>query len=403
MKEGVEEFAVDVINGKRKGFQAFCFRCLLRALSWLYRGVIQLRLWLFRNRIIREKNLGCMVVSIGNITVGGTGKTPVVEMFAKALTKGGRKVAILTRGYKSERPPKPPFFQRLKQRFMAIVFRQKIPKAPPRIVSDGISPVPLLDSRFAGDEPFMLAQNLQGVAIVVDKDRVNGGRHALREFGVDTLLLDDGLQYLRLRHRLDIVLVDKQSPFGNDRMLPRGFLREPPRSLRRASYIFITKCDGSSNVELIQRIRRYNRTAEIIECNHRPLHLTDITTREQFPLEMLQGKDIATISGIAKPESFEGGLVKLGSNIRFSRHFADHHRYTEEELNDFMLKADDRAVDFIVTTEKDSVRFPKTENLLLPVYFLRVEIEILTGHESWESCVQRICQPHPIIPPQRWF
>lgn len=403
MKEGVEEFAVDVINGKRKGFQAFCFRCLLRALSWLYRGVIQLRLWLFRNRIIREKNLGCMVVSIGNITVGGTGKTPVVEMFAKALTKGGRKVAILTRGYKSERPPKPPFLRRMKQRFMAIFFRQKIPKAPPRIVSDGISPTPLLDSRLAGDEPFMLAQNLQGVAIVVDKDRVNGGRHALREFGVDTLLLDDGLQYLRLRHRLDIVLVDKQSPFGNDRMLPRGFLREPPRSLRRASYIFITKCDGSSNVELIQRIRRYNRTAEIIECNHRPLHLTDITTREQFPLEMLQGKDIATISGIAKPESFEGGLVKLGSNIRFSRHFADHHRYTEEELNDFMLKADDRAVDFIVTTEKDSVRFPKTENLLLPVYFLRVEIEILTGHESWESCVQRICQPHPIIPPQRWF
>ena len=403
MKEGVEEFAVDVINGKRKGFQAFCFRCLLRALSWLYRGVIQLRLWLFRNRIIREKNLGCMVVSIGNITVGGTGKTPVVEMFAKALTKGGRKVAILTRGYKSERPPKPPFLKRLKQRFLAIFFRQKMVPPPPRIVSDGISTTPLLDSRMAGDEPFMLAQNLQGVAIVVDKDRVNGGRHALREFGVDTLLLDDGLQYLRLRHRLDIVLVDKQSPFGNDRMLPRGFLREPPRSLRRASYIFITKCDGSSNEELIQRIRRYNRTAEIIECNHRPLHLTDITTREQFPLEMLQGKDIATISGIAKPESFEGGLVKLGSNIRFSRHFADHHRYTDEELNDFMLKADDRAVDFIVTTEKDSVRFPNIQNLLLPVYFLRVEIEILTGHESWESCVQRICQPHPIIPPQRWF
>ena len=403
MKDDLEEFAVDVITGKRRGFQAFCFRCFLRVLSWIYRGVILLRLWLFRNRIFRERHLGCMVVSIGNITVGGTGKTPVVEMFARALTKGGRKVAILTRGYKSERPPKPPFSQRLKRTFGKIFLGHKPLQAPPRIVSDGMSDGPMLDSRKAGDEPFMLAQNLQGVAIVVDKDRVNGGRHALKEFGVDTLLLDDGLQYLRLRHRLDIVLVDKQSPFGNERMLPRGFLREPPRSLRRASYIFITKCDGSSNEALIKRIRQYNRTAEIIECNHRPLHLTNLATREQLPLEFLKGKDIATISGIAKPESFEGGLLQLGANIRFSRRFTDHHRFSEEEMNDFMLKADDRAVDCIITTEKDSVRFPNVENSLLLVYFLRVEIEILTGHESWESCVERICKPHPIIPAKRWF
>ena len=119
-------------------------------------------------------------------------------------------------------------------------------------------------------------------------------------------------------------------------------------------------------------------------------------------MEYLKGKDIATFSGIAKPESFEGGLVTLGANIRLSRHFTDHHRFNEEELNDFMLKADDRAVDFIVTTEKDSVRLPKTASLI-PILFLRVEIEILTGHESWESCVERICQPHPIIPAKRWF
>ncbi len=402
MKEGVELYALEVITGKRKGLKAGALRALLRALSWLYRGIVMLRLWLFRSRILRERHLGCMVVSIGNITVGGTGKTPVVEMFARALTKGGRKVAILTRGYKSERPPKPPFTKRLLGNFQQLVLRQKVTPPPPRIVSDGSSLVPLLDSRKAGDEPFMLAQNLLGVAIVVDKDRVNGGRHALKHFGADTLLLDDGLQYLKLRHRLDIVLVDRQSPFGNGAMLPRGFLREPPRNLRRASYIFITKCDGSSNEELIGQIRKYNRTAEIIECTHQPLHLTNIATREQLPLEFLNGKDIATFSGIAKPESFEGALVNLGANIRFSRHFTDHHRFNEEELNDFMLRADDRAVDFIVTTEKDSVRLPQTSNLL-PMYFLRVEIEILTGHESWESCVQRICQPHPIIPAKRWF
>jgi tetraacyldisaccharide 4'-kinase len=403
MKEGLETYAVEVIDGHRKGFQAFCFRCFLRSLSWIYRGAVTARLWLFRNRILRERHLGCMVVSIGNITVGGTGKTPVVEMFAKALTKGGRKVAILTRGYKSQRPAKVPFRTRLNQRFRKIFFKEPIPVVKPRVVANGSNEGPMIDSNLAGDEPYMLAQNLAGVAIVVDKDRVKGGRHALKEFGVDTLLLDDGLQYLKLRHRLDIVLVDRQSPFGNDAMLPRGYLREPPRSLRRASYIFITKCDGSSNAALIQRIRKYNRTAEIIECRHRPLHLTNLATREQLPLDFLEGKDIATISGIAKPESFERGLTQLGAQIRFTRRYTDHHRYTEEEMNDFMLKADDRAVDFIVTTEKDSVRFPQTAHMLLPVYFLRVEIEILTGHESWESCVNRICQPHPIIPAQRWF
>ncbi len=402
MKEGVELYALEVITGKRKGIQASALRAFLRSLSWLYRGIVTLRLWLFRNRILREHHLGCMVVSIGNITVGGTGKTPVVEMFARALTKGGRKVAILTRGYKSERPPTPPLLKRLQARFQERFLGRKIQRPAPRIVSDGESPTPLLDSRKAGDEPFMLAQNLKGVAIVVDKDRVHGGRYALQNFGVDTLLLDDGLQYLKLRHRLDIVLVDRQSPFGNGAMLPRGFLREPPRNLRRASYIFITKCDGSSNADLIQQIRRYNRTAEIIECTHKPLHLTNIATRERLPLDYLQDKDIATFSGIAKPESFEGGLRDLGANIRFSRHFTDHHRFNEEELNDFMLRADDRAVDFIVTTEKDSVRLPKTAGLL-PIFFLRVEIEILTGHESWESCVERICQPHPIIPAKRWF
>jgi tetraacyldisaccharide 4'-kinase len=402
MKEGVELYALEVITGKRKGLKASALRAFLRSLSWLYRGIVTLRLWLFRNRILREHHLGCMVVSIGNITVGGTGKTPVVEMFARALTKGGRKVAILTRGYKSERPPTPPLLKRLQSRFQERFMGREIQRPAPRIVSDGESTTPLLDSRKAGDEPFMLAQNLKGVAIVVDKDRVNGGRYALRNFGVDTLLLDDGLQYLKLRHRLDIVLVDRQSPFGNGAMLPRGFLREPPRNLRRASYIFITKCDGSSNTDLIQQIRKYNRTAEIIECTHKPLHLTNIATRERLPLDYLKDKDIATFSGIAKPESFEGGLRALGANIRFSRHFTDHHRFNEEELNDFMLRADDRAVDFIVTTEKDSVRLPKTAGLL-PIFFLRVEIEILTGHESWESCVERICQPHPIIPAKRWF
>src|SRR4029077_15048393 len=140
--------------------------------------------------------LGCLVVSIGNLTVGGTGKTPVVEKFARALRDGGRQVAILSRGYKSVPQPTK------KRRFAR--FRKK-PLPPPRIVSDGKSL--LLDSRTAGDEPYMLANNLKDVVVLVDVGRVNSGRYAIREFKADTLLLDDGLQYLRLKHRLDIVLI----------------------------------------------------------------------------------------------------------------------------------------------------------------------------------------------------
>src|ERR1700682_6111778 len=153
----------------------------------------------------------------------------------------------------------------------------------------------------------MLASNLSGVAVVVDKNRVKAGLHALKKLDVDTLLLDDGLQYLHLKHRLDIVLIDRQAPFGNEHLLPRGTLREPPRNLRRASYIFITKSTGEPNDKLIKRIRRYNRTAEIIECAHQPLHLQDVLTGEQVPLERLRDTYVGSICGIAAPESFEGG------------------------------------------------------------------------------------------------
>jgi tetraacyldisaccharide 4'-kinase len=249
----------------------------------------------------------------------------------------------------------------------------------------------------------MLASNLRGVAVVVDKDRVKGGLHALKELGVDTLLLDDGLQYLHLKHRLDIVLVDRQAPFGNEYLLPRGTLREPPRNLRRASYIFITKCNGESNSELIQRIRQHNRTAEIIECTHKPLYLKHVYREERLALDYLKGLYIGSLCGIAAPESFEEGLRKLGAKIELSRHFADHHRYVQKELTSFFQRCVRRDVSAVITTEKDAVRLPVLDNLEVPIYFLRVEIEILNGHETWEQCVQRICTPPAMLRPDEFF
>ncbi|MDQ6622507.1 MAG: tetraacyldisaccharide 4'-kinase, partial [Verrucomicrobiota bacterium] len=236
-----------------------------------------------------------------------------------------------------------------------------------------------------------------------DKDRVKSGLFAIKELKADTLLLDDGLQYLHLKHRLDIVLIDRQAPFGNEYLLPRGTLREPPRNLRRASYIFITKSTAESNEQLIARIRRYNRTAEIIECAHQPLYLQNVFTGEQLPLERLRETFVGSLSGIAAPESFEDGLRKLGAKIEIAKRYTDHHRYTEAELQSFINRCLRRDLEMIVTTEKDAVRFPRLMTPEVPFYFLRVEIEILSGHESWEHCVARICQPQPMLSPARFF
>src|ERR1044072_8695493 len=386
--ENLEQFAIDVILERRHGVRATLLRALLYGLSFVYERLVQLRLFFYRHRILRERTLGCLVISISILTVCATGKTPIVEKFARALRAGGRRVAILSRGYKSVPVPSP------RRGF----FARKQPQ-PPRVVADGKSL--LLDSRTAGDEPYMLANNLKDVVVLVDKDRVKSGLYAIKELKADTLLLDDGLQYLHLKHRLDIVLIDRQAPFGNEHLLPRGTLREPPRNLRRASYIFITKSTGEPNDELIKRIRRYNRTAEIIECAHKPLHLQTVLTGEQLPRERLRDTYIGSLCGIAAPESFEEGLQKLGARLELTKRYTDHHRYNEAELQSFINRCVLRNRVMIVTTEKDAVRFPRLGKVDVPIYFLRVEIEILSGHESWEHCVARICKPQPMLSPAR--
>jgi tetraacyldisaccharide 4'-kinase len=390
--ENLEQFGIDVVLERRHGVRASILRGILYGLSFVYERIVQLRLYFYRKRILRERALGCLVISVGNLTVGGTGKTPIVEKFARALQAGGRRVAILSRGYKSV-PRKRSWLDRLRRSMVE----------PPRIVSDGKSL--LLDSRTAGDEPYMLAHNLKDVVVLVDKDRVKSGLLAIDKWKIDTLLLDDGLQYLHLKHRLDIVLVDRQAPFGNEFLLPRGTLREAPRNLRRASYIFITKSTGESNEALIKRIRLHNRTAEIIECAHKPLYLQNVFTGERLPLESLHDAFIGSICGIAAPESFEGALKKLGAHVDLAKRYIDHHYYTEAELTTFINRCIRRDLAMIVTTEKDAVRMPHLPDaeVKVPICFLRVEIEILSGHESWEHCVARICKPQPMLSPERFF
>jgi len=379
--ESVETFVLEVIFEERRGTIAEIARGALFLLSKIFQVAVKTRRFLYNVRILRDSTLGVQVIAIGNLTVGGTGKTPVVEKFARELRNQGRNVAILSRGYRS-RPA--PLHQRLVNKLLL-----RADTTPPRIVSDGRSL--LLDSESAGDEPYMLASNLKDVVVLVDKDRVKAGRYAIEKFGCDTLLLDDGFQYWKLRgRRQDIVLVDCQQPFGNERMLPRGTLREPPSHLARASTIFITKSDGNT-AALRKRIAELNSTAGIIECVHHPLYLEDVFTGERHTLDFIKGRKVASLSGIAQPESFEHNLVNLGSELVYSKRFADHHRFTQQEVLNTINRSKKRQAEMIVTTQKDAVRFPKIDRRDLQILFMRVEIKIVAGADDFQDCVRKIC------------
>ena len=352
---------------------------VLKGLSYVFAAVVGIRYLLYGWGLLRRYPLGIQVISIGNVTAGGTGKTPVTEIFARTLAAEGRRVAILSRGYRRKEAP---WWQRL--------FTQVIEK--PLVVSDGKHV--LLDSATGGDEPYMLASNLPGVAVVVDRNRVKAGRYAIKRLGCDTLILDDGFQYQKLKHSVEVVLVDATNPFGNGHMLPRGVLREPARNLKRADIIFLTKCRGDVSAVKAE-VRKYNATAEIVECNHTPRVLKDVWSREEFPLDWLKGKTVCTLSGIASPKGFENSLRHLGAKVVWCERYADHHRYDASEILYALNRSADMGADALVTTEKDAVRFPRFETSPVRCLYLRIAIEILAGGESFDQLINRICFRKP--------
>ncbi|KXU35131.1 tetraacyldisaccharide 4'-kinase [Cephaloticoccus primus] len=405
----LELYTIDVILGRRADAGAAVYGAFLELLSYLFSGIAQLRLWLYRHRILHDQPLGCLVVVVGNLTVGGTGKTPVVEKFARALQARGRKVAILSRGYKSRAAP-------LWRRWWWSISHTAAP--PPRIVSDGARV--LLDSEEAGDEPYMLARNLPGVIVLVDKNRVKAGAYAIKRFGCDTLVLDDGFQYLPLKGQLNLLLVDKTNPFGNSHLLPRGILREPIKHLRRASYVFLTKSNGERDAELEAVIERYNPGVDIIECTHQPQYLQRLDCGEEgaapapaaneesapaaaaashaishapepTPLSFLKGRRVAAFCGIATPESFFKFLTDLGADLVARERFPDHYRYVQEDFVELAALAARSGAECLLTTEKDAVRIPPTHQWGCPVYYLRLEIDLLRGAADFDEAVGRIC------------
>ena len=388
--EDFEQFTIDVIYERRRGGYVQAYASFLRPLSWIFSWVVQMRLLLFDQNILRRRHLGCLVVVVGNLTVGGTGKTPVVEKFARSLAQRGRKVGILSRGYKSKKEPLPATLWRL-------ISHGEAP--PPKVVSDGRQV--LLDSERAGDEPYMLARNLPGVIVIVDKNRVKAGLYAIRKFGVDTLILDDGFQYLALKEQLNLLLIDKTNPFGNHALLPRGVLREPVKHIRRASYVFLTKSNGEQDDDLVRLIKKHKPDADIIECTHEPKYLQEVGGDTRLSLTRLNGLRIGAFSGIATPESFEGFLQRYSCEVVVLRRFLDHHRYQPSELQSLFKRAQKSGLDMVVTTEKDAVRIWPGYQPGMPFYYLRVEIEIIDGVDDFEEAVSRICFPKKDMAPTR--
>ncbi len=365
-----ELYLVGVINKDIGGLGAYILRGMFRALSYVYTVAVQIRVFLYNHRVLRSKSLGCMVISVGNITVGGTGKTPVVEMLARQLINSGRRVAILSRGYKSN-------------------WDKKTHIKKPRVVSDGEKI--LQDVGTAGDEPYMLAKEVPEAVVLVDKNRVRAANYAIKEFNIDTVILDDGYQYLKLERQVNMALIDCTNPFGTHRMLPRGILREPVRNLNRANIIFLTKTRGMDLYGLKKKLQHLNPKAEIVETSHKPLYVNDVYTGTRRDLKWLAGKRAVCVSGIASPEGFEKALIDLGVMLVGCYRFSDHYIYEKEEIEQIVkdtVGKGNRSAQVLITTQKDAVRFPKINIVReLPMCYLKVEIDILSGIKEFYDSI----------------
>ncbi|MCG2676404.1 tetraacyldisaccharide 4'-kinase [bacterium] len=361
----MEKYLLSIILDERRGLFASLLRPILLILSGIYYLGLKIIQLLYKLRILRKARLKAKVISVGNLTVGGTGKTPAVERIAGLLQEKGRKTAILSRGYGGKIQNSKCKIQNYGSRVAVVTDGKKI----------------LLSAKEAGDEPYLLAQNLSGVPIVIGKDRIKSGNYCLANFDTETFILDDGFQYQSLERDLDVLLIDSLNPFGNGHLLPRGILREPLESLKRADLFILTRTDQAGNLAgLKDRIRKINPFAPILESIHAPCYFEDLKSKRRLDLEFVENKEVLALSSIAHPESFEKTLKNLKAIIMKRLRYSDHYLYTKEDLEEITSKA--RGC-LIVTTQKDGVRLePLLENE--SVLALRIKLKITKGQEILE-------------------
>ncbi len=308
---------------------------------------IRIRNALYDRGILGIRRLPVPVVSVGNLTVGGTGKTPLVIHLAEFLKEHGRKPAILSRGYGGR------------------------PRGPVEVVSDGR--LVLSEPAVCGDEPFMMARRLHRVPVLTGPERYLTGREAVDRFDVDVLLLDDGFQHRHLHRDVDILVVHARRPFGNGRLLPRGPLREPLESLQRARWIVrtgpATDDDGEGDPQAFPGCGR-----PAIRALHRPSRLVHAASGETLPLDSLTGKTFSAFAGIGSPQAFRQTLESLGCRVAPLLAYPDHHRFSRADIEAIRRSA--AAADGLVTTEKDAARLAGMENALPDLLVLQVDLHM---------------------------
>ena len=334
---------------------------VLPPLSLLYGAVTRTRLSLYRRGTFHTTKLERPVISVGNITTGGTGKTPLVEWVARTVAAEGKKVCILTRGYGRKNP------------HLQV------------IVSDGYGV--LAAPNEAGDEPYLLATRLVGLAAVISSaDRIAAGQEAIKDFGTDCFVLDDGFQHLRIARDLNIVTMDATNPWGGGKLLPYGRLRETPDSLSRADCVVITRCDQVDHLDDLRSDIR-------MLIGERPIFHSRMRTARVSSLK--NGSDplpsparVAAFCAVGNPHSFFEHVRRSGFEFGLQKSFPDHHAYSQDEIDSLARAAKSAGASALITTAKDAVKL-RTLSFTLPCYVLEIEIEIDNGEELARLVAQK--------------
>lgn len=328
-----------------------------RLLARLFGAAAAVRLWLYRSGLFKSQEMDARVVSVGNLVVGGTGKTPAVIMIARVLKEKGFRPAVLTRGYRGEKPE-------------AV-----------NVVSDGENV--LLGPSQAGDEAVLMARALPGIPVLAGRDRRRLGRAAVSRFEADVLVLDDGFQHLAVRRDVNLLLLDEASPFGNNLLLPAGPLREPPTQAARATAFVLTRAAGPDSPQA-EELRRNFPGRPVFTARHKPVRLAELDGPETKDPAWLKGKKVLAFCGLARPELFLKTLAELGAEVGLMIRWPDHYNPQEKDLDLIRTKARDLGLTEVVTTAKDAVKTTgRGLDRDLKVMVLEIELEILNDPEGF--------------------
>lgn len=334
----------ELVSGRRRGVTDRLTVALLVALSLPYAALLRLRARLYAAGLRRTRRLGRPVISVGNLAVGGTGKTPLTAHIARHLQAQGKQVAVLSRGYGGSS------------------------SGTPRIVSDGETVY--LTPAEAGDEPSLLARQLPGVMVVVGADRYAAGRLAERELAPDVFILDDGFQHLRLHRDLNILLLDCRNPYGNGRTLPAGPLREPVAASARADLVVLTRCEEGSLAVAIPG------DVPVLAAGHRLSGIVPLEGGESRPLSALYGERVLAFAGIADPDRFFSGLAEAGIDLSGSLSLPDHAVYNGRTIAGIRQLFRSTGATCLVTTAKDAVKLEQHRKQLGRVWVAQLELVI---------------------------